>query len=96
MGMSTHVKGFKPPNDKWQKMAEAWRACRALGVEPPTEVTRFFDGEEPDGNGVEVGEQELKRVGALREWKSEYAEGFEVDVINLPTDVTVIRFYNNW
>lgn len=96
MGMSTHVVGFKPPDDKWRKMKAAYEACQMAGIDPPEEVEDFFDGEPPDDNGVEIDESALAESGALREWKDEYREGFEIDVPKLPPDVTVVRFYNSW
>lgn len=54
MGMSTHVVGFIPPDEKWQKMKAVWDACRAAGVEVPEDVCDFFEGGEPDPAGVEV------------------------------------------
>lgn len=92
MGMSTHVVGFRPPDEKWQQMKAVWDACQAAHIAPPAEVEEFFQGEPPDDQGVEV-----RLDGqALREWTNEYASGYEVVVDKLPRDVTVIRFYNSW
>jgi len=96
MSMSTHVVGFKPPDAKWQRMKAVWDACDHAGVPPPPEVMAFFDGEEPDVNGVEVTEDALIRCGALREWHDDGRDGYEVLVEKLPADVKVIRFYNSW
>lgn len=96
MGMSTHVVGFKPPDEKWQRMRAVWDACAGAGIKIPHEVEKYFDGGPPDSNGVEIDERRLRDAGCLREWSDEYARGFEVDVANLPKDVTVIRFYNAW
>lgn len=96
MGMSTHVVGFKPPDEKWKKMKSAWDACRAANVVPPGEVMDFFNHEPPDDSGVEVSPTALKKTGAVTEWSNDHASGYEVDVKKLPADVTVIRFYNSW
>jgi hypothetical protein len=98
MGMSTHVQGFKPPDEKWEKMRAVWLACEAAGVGFPEPVAKFFDGEPPDPAGVEVEESELRKSGAVTDWNDGRigAEGFEVDVRKLPADVTVLRFYNSW
>jgi len=93
MGMSTHVVGFKPADEKWKAMKAIWDACVAAKVAPPAEVDRFFGGVMPDPAGVEVDQRALT---GLREWRNDYAEGYEVDVKQLPPDVTVIRFYNSW
>ena len=94
--MSTNVVGFKPPDEKWQRMRAVWDACTTAGIEIPREVDRFFDGRAPDPNGVEIDEDRLRDAGCLREWSDHYRQGFEVDVAKLPKDVTVIRFYNSW
>lgn len=96
MGMSTHVVGFKPPDDKWEAMKEVWVACAAARVDLPEEVEKLFGGEPPDPEGVEVSEDELRNIGAVRRWEGESSVGVEIAVSLLPKDVTVIRFYNAW
>ena len=89
MSMSTHVIGFKPPDEKWQKMKAAWDACKAAEIEPPDEVQRFFEYTEPDPNGVEV-------KLPLADWSRDGAKGVEVYLDQVSKDVKVIRFYNSW
>lgn len=89
MGMSTHVIGFKPPDEKWQKMKAVWDSCKKAGVDIPPDVEDFFNGEPPDDMGVEV---ELP----VHEWRDDMRRGFELYVSELPVDVKVIRFYNSW
>jgi hypothetical protein len=87
--MSTHVLGFKPPDEKWKKMKAIWDSCQAAGIDPPQEVEKFFDYCDPDPNGVEV------KIEAT-EWRDNAREGYEIDVSKLPKDVTILRFYNSW
>lgn len=55
MSMSMHVVGFSPADEHWKKMKSAWDACVAAGIDPPAEVSNFFDGEDPgDAPGKEV------------------------------------------
>ena len=91
--MSTHVVGFRPADEKWNKMKKIWNACESAGVEIPKKVDDFFNNEAPgDKPGIEV---ELK--SAVRPWSSKFAEeGYEVDIAKLPPDVKVIRFYNSY
>jgi hypothetical protein len=96
MGMSTHIIGFKPPDDKWRKMKAVWDACEAASVEPPAEVEKFFEYETPDVVGVRVTCGALTDCGAVVEWRDDTRDGFEVHVGKLPPDVTVLRFYNSW
>ncbi len=91
MGMSMHVIGYMPADEKWKKMKTVWDACKAARVEPPEEVDEFFEGEDPgDAPGKEV---DLEYSGAAKEWKDDMREGFEVDVTQLPEGVRFIRFY---
>ena len=91
MSMSTHVTGFAPPDETWQKMKAIWDACETVGVPVPGEVEEFFGGEAPDPAGVEV---DLP----LREWSdSGYGgAGYELDIAAIPPQVKTIRFYNSW
>lgn len=97
--MSTFVVGIKPPDDHWKRMKAAWDACEAAGIEPPDSVTEFFGDEEPDDAGVIVDLTFYNRSElhpSLKEWRSDMSEGYEVNLKDLPPDVTIIRFYNSW
>ena len=89
MGMSTHIVGIKPPNDRWRAMKAAYDACEIANIDPPDEVLGFFNDEEPDDKGVIV---ELEDIADR--WASESAAGYEINLSNLPNDIKIIRFYN--
>jgi hypothetical protein len=93
MSMSTHVVGFKPPDDKWKKMKAIWDSCEEAGIEPPKAVSKFFEDTPPDESGVEI---ELEEHDCVSEYNDDSCNGFEIDVKKLPPDVTVIRFYNSY
>jgi hypothetical protein len=93
MGMSTHVQGFRPPDDKWKAMKAIWDACEAAKVPPPAAVAEFFGHTAPDPAGVEVN---IERTPACRPWSDESRSGFEVDVSKLPPGLTIVRFYNSY
>lgn len=96
MGMSTHVMGFRPPDDRWQAMKDVWEACEQAGIKMPTEVTTFFGGTNrgrPDDSGVEV---DLGPEQGVTEYRGDMEEGYEIDVRKLPTDLHIIRVYNSW
>lgn len=86
MSMSTHVIGFIPPDETWQKMKALRDACLAAGVCVPPEVHLFFSYQDPDPTGTEVSIP-------IREWDGEWGSGYELDVAAIPGDVKVIRFY---
>lgn len=98
MSMSTHVIGFKPVDEKWKKMKAVFDNCVDLKLPVPKEVMAYFEGDEPraDDPGVKVQEKALLASGAVREWSNNACAGFEIDVKKVPSDVTVIRVYNNW
>ena len=92
MGMGTFVIGIKPPDERWQHMKRVWDACVAAGVPVPDAVAAFFAYEAPDHAGVKV----ALPPNTVREWNGKEAEGFEVVLSDVPSDVTIIRFYNSW
>lgn len=96
MGMSTHVVGFKPPDETWSKMKAAWDSCEAAGVPVPDSVLKFFGYSPPDPAGVEVDQKALEACGAVRKWSEEMQEGFEIDVSKVPVDVKIVRVYNSY
>jgi hypothetical protein len=96
MSMHTYVVGFKPPDEKWRKMKEAWDACREAGVPLPHEIEKFFNYESPDENGVMIQQSELEKLGAISEFNAEMENGYEVHLDKLPKDVTIIRVCNSY
>ena len=89
MGMSTYIRGFKPPDKKWEAMKKIYDACQEAEMEIPDEVQEYFNYEEPDEAGVEV-EIETK------EYANDDQEGLEVDLDKIPKGVMTIRFTNSW
>lgn len=95
MSMSTHIVGFIPPDEKWQKMKQVWDSCKEAGIDVPEEVEEFFDWEAPDEQGVEIAEKKLP----VKEWSDDMRQGYELDISKLVQaypDIKVIRFYNSW
>lgn len=89
MSMSTHVIGFKPPDQKWHLMKAVYDACELAEVAPPSEVSNYFDHQEPDAAGVEV---EIPHEA----WVDDMRKGIQVDLSKITSDVKVIRFYNSY
>ena len=96
MSMSTHVVGIKPPDAKFQKMYDAWKACEDAGVEIPAAVDKFFNGENPDPAGVIVDLDETKKGSGVTEYHDEASQGFEVDLTKIDKNIKILRFYNSW
>lgn len=93
MSMRTHVVGFAPPDDKWKRMRAVWEACETAGVSAPPEVIEFFDGIEPNEQGIEI---DLKDHDCVSEYKAEMQNGFEIDLRKVPANVQYVRFYNSF
>lgn len=92
MSMSTFIIGIKPPDEKWEKMKAIWDTCKLAGVEIPEEVDVFFDGESPDDKGVIV---DIEEMGCCTEYKTNDQIGHEININELPKDITIIRVYNS-
>lgn len=88
MSMSTHVVGFAPPDEKWQKMKAIWDACEAAKIEAPMEVQKFFDYKDPDPRGVVMNIP-------YQCWGNDHVQGIEIEVERIPKHVKAIRFYNS-
>lgn len=89
MGMSTHIIGFVPPDEKFVKMETIWKACQSGGIEIPEEVFNFFEHTDPDPRGFSVD------IPA-QEWSNDHSSGYEIDVSKIPEKVKFIRFCNSW
>lgn len=90
MGMSKHVDGVRPPDDKWKAMKKAYEACEAAGIEIPKEIQEFFGYDEPDPDGVIV---EIENTMAVGEFDDDTHWGFTVELDKLPPDVKIVRFW---
>lgn len=88
--MSTHVIGFKPPDEEYRAKLEAWKALERAGVKKfPEELLQFFNWTTPDETGVEV-------QVPVREWSNDHASGYEVVIADLDPSIKILRFYNSW
>jgi hypothetical protein len=94
--MSTHVIGFRPPDERWLQMKKIWESCINAGIDPPAEVESFF-GEDggPDPAGVVI---DLDNTGCITEYSDAdlCQDGIEIDVRKLPKDIYILRFINSY
>ena len=92
MSMSTTVIGVKPKDEKWNKMQDAYNACKSAGIEVPEEVEEFFDYNDPnemDGLEVDMDEHE-----AVEGYFDDGREGYTIEIAKLPKDIKYIRVVN--
>jgi hypothetical protein len=92
MSMSSYAVAFRPADEKWLKMKAIYDSCKAAKIDPPDQVTDFFNDEPPDSSGVEID---------IRSIVEHYTDGdmeedLQIDLTKLPKGVTVIRFVNSW
>jgi hypothetical protein len=94
--MSKHVVAIRPPDERWLRMKAAHDALVAAGLPITRELDNFFDGHEPDPEGV-ILPLDPDYVSCVREWSDEFMrDGLEVILSELPPDVKIIRFYNSY
>ena len=86
--MGLYVYAVKPADEKWHQMKEIWDRCTAVGIDPPSEVERFFDGEYPDSDGKLI---DISDEPYVTEYSAEMVEGYDINVENLPKDTKQIR-----
>jgi hypothetical protein len=95
MGMSTHVIGLISSDDKvYQKHKKVVIACIGAGIkELPKETAEFFGDKTPSEY---VLREKLEREVPHKEWGDDGRSGFEINVKDIPKEITRIRFYNSW
>jgi len=96
MGMSTYITGFALPDAEWLRMKAIWDACKAGGVVVPVVVEQFFGYAAPDPAGIKIQEADLLKSGAVKPYKLECRDGYEVEISKLPANVKFIRFVNSY
>lgn len=87
MSTTYWVEGIAPPDDKWKQMKAVWDACKAIDIDPPSEVIDFFNDERPDPAGIVI------TVPKTDYWDhNRSAGGFVVDLETLPKHIKQLRF----
>lgn len=94
MSMSTHVVGFIPADDEWNKMLKVWNACDEAGIDSPNHVYEFFDGVDPNGQPGET--VELEEHVSVSEHHTDSEAGYQIEISKLPPNVKFIRVYNSY
>lgn len=92
MSMSAYIQGLKPKTEEYEKKLNIYKSCKELNISVPQEILDFFDGEVcEEGIITEIPKE------AIREYADDCCRDFfEVDLTNLPKDVTKIRFVNSY
>ncbi len=90
MGMSIHIVGVRPKNEKYKEMEKIWNLCLENRISIPVEVEEFFNGERP-GEDILV---DLEKLAS--EHRSDTEDGFEIKVKDIPEGIESIRFFNSY
>ena len=95
MSMSTHVVAFVSDEDKtYNKHAAVLRACSDAGVsELPKETAEYFGEPYPE---LYLLEERLTVDCPTHEYRTDYSNGFEIIVSEIPEGVHKIRFENSY
>ena len=100
------ILGFHPPNEKWQQMKKVWDACSEAEIEPPKDVSEFFDYSAPDERGVEVilagyngypdaEKAEYRHVSCSPAGGMSHPyQGYDIDLSQLPKNITSLRCHS--
>jgi len=96
MSMSSHIKGVRNLNGKFQKMMDIKLACEAAGSDYPKSVLEYF---EYPGESEQFLKDEMSEVGlgdAVREYSRDCCDYFDVDLSKISDEVKIIRFVNSY
>jgi len=95
MGMSTSIVGFVSPDDEiYQKQVKVLEACINAGIsELPKETAAYFGGKYAEPYLIE---DKLTTDIIIHEYNSDYENGYEIIVSEIPEGVHKIRFTNSW
>lgn len=99
MSMSTHIIGFRAPDEQWKKMKDVYEACVEAGIKIPEAVDDFFGGEMPADSGVTVNLNNYLEDSSVKEYNEPGRFGYTIDIRELQKlhpNITHIRFYNSY
>lgn len=100
MSATPHVALLRSADDpKYQKMSRALLALHDAGINDlPEELRTYFGiyeaGEFEEGmTGLDVGDE---RHPAVKPYRADMREGFDIDVAKLPAGTCIVRVYTSY
>ena len=94
------VKGIKPADDKYKKMLTVLTACQLAGIDPPSEVKKYFgDYEEYDPNPLGI---EVELISTNYSWPGinkvsrEMYTGYTIDIRKIDPDIKILEVGIHW
>ena len=88
MSMISNVVVVKKAGMNWRKMKQVYDACKLANIDPPEEVSEFFEY----GNPNEIIEQSVN----YKTWHTEHGLYVDVKIEDIPKDVDILRFKHEW
>lgn len=85
MSMSTHVKGIKIKDEKFNEMKQVYDLCVKQNIKIPKEVYDYF-GDEVSDDGVIID------IKSKESTDNDYRDFIDVKIEDIPKDVKIIRF----
>ena len=92
MGVSYHIIGIKPADEKYNQMKTIYELCESANVSIPKEVREFFSGTTPGTRGLETYLSEMEPDPLVIEDTSEDDYRLIVDLRKLPDDIKILAF----
>lgn len=95
MSVSTSIVGVRDLSKKFDSMIKLKLACEETGVPYPKELKDYFGSSYEESVEYLRGICETVKIDeAVKEYKKDMIDGFEVDLSKLPFEVKSIRFEN--
>ena len=91
MSLSYYVQGIKPITEEYRKKLDIYKACVDLGVRPPEELIEYFEYDSHPCESrmiVSIPRQAINETSDIDRCE----EYYEVDLTQLPKDITKVRF----
>lgn len=89
MSVSYNIKGLMPVTDDYKKRLEIYKSCIELKISPPEEIRKYFEYDsEPCEDGIVV----YLKEGVVSESADYTSFYYDVDLLQIPRDVTKLRF----
>lgn len=85
--MDVFISGVKAPTEEYKKKVAAYRALEDAGLDIPQELVDYFNGEEPDEDGIKV------KIKHAIDGDPNWEGGAIIDLSKLPPGVTHIKVY---
>jgi hypothetical protein len=92
--MHSYIVGIAEPDEKFQKMKAVYASCVEASIPVPDEVEEFFNYELPNDSGHKIHLSNITKI--VVDEKCDSCDVYEIELKDLPKNVTKLRFVNSW